>query len=420
MSATIECSPRASSLQPAGASDPLVVALLYNRNGMATWCWEAAHALHEMGRHVLLIAAGDIPLPGTPAVEVVRIDLAGRPGLPPGRIARIASSATSRLAAGPDGTLQQIHMHLAGRRVRPAAYILNQSTLVDRAVPCCQLVAAWSYPVHLPGYLRKVPLLVPGRGVRAFLRTVLSSVGWWRKDWRAYRAADRVLSVTKALDASLRRRSVPSDLAYPGTFVTLAQDRPTTGIRMLMAAARLNEPRKRILWMLDAMKEITPPPGTFLQLAGEPDDALRRAAAHIPFPVEFLGHVKRQQLQQIMRQAQVFCFGSLLDDWGYVLVEAMANGLVPVAPGLSPFNEILGGAGYCYRPQSRADFQRVLVAALSSPLMDKGREARHRAQALFSRQAFGRFLLQSVESVARRNRSQSGVSLPGAGAQLDE
>jgi hypothetical protein len=36
-----------------------VVAYLYNDNGMASWCWEAAHALHELGQPVLLICANE-------------------------------------------------------------------------------------------------------------------------------------------------------------------------------------------------------------------------------------------------------------------------------------------------------------------------------------------------------------------------
>ena len=80
MSAKAESKPRAAFLEEfPGASDPLAVAMLYNRNVMATWCWEAAHALHELGRSVILIAAADVPLPGTPEVEVVRVDMAGKP-----------------------------------------------------------------------------------------------------------------------------------------------------------------------------------------------------------------------------------------------------------------------------------------------------------------------------------------------------
>jgi hypothetical protein len=52
----------------------------FDRNGMAAWCWEAAHALHELGRSVILIAAADASLPGTPKVEVVRVDMEGEPG----------------------------------------------------------------------------------------------------------------------------------------------------------------------------------------------------------------------------------------------------------------------------------------------------------------------------------------------------
>jgi hypothetical protein len=389
---------------PVPAPGPLVVAMLYNRNGMAAWCWEAAHALHELGQNVLLIAAPDTPLPGTPKVEVVWIDIADRHAVRQGGIVRALAAARSHLSAGPDGALKKIHASLAARRVRPAAYILNQSTFVDRSVPCMQMVAAWSYPVNLSAYLRKTPLLVPGKSAKAFLHTALSSLGWWRKDWRAYRTADRVLPVTAALQRSLERRSIPCDLAYPGTCVSPAAERGDGGIRLLMAAVRLGEPRKRILWMLEAMKEMNPPPGTTLELAGEADDAVRRATAQIGFPVEFLGHLNRERLQQVMQGAHIFCFGSLLEDWGYVLVEAMANGMTPVAPAIGPFDEIMDGVGRCYCPNSQEDFLRAVGWLVSSSLADRGREAWERAGSLFSRQAFGRSILASLESATQPRR----------------
>ena len=384
------------------SSDPLVVALLYNQNGMASWCWEAAHALHELGRSVLLVAAKNTPLPGSPDVEVVHIDIGSGSTHRRIGIGKAFSAAASLLTAGPDGLLPRIHADLAARGVRPAGYILNQSTLVDRSVACPQLVAAWAYPVDLLGYLRKIPLLIPDKSVRAFARTVLSSIGWWRRDWRAYRAADRTLPVTAALLKSLRRRSVFCGLVYPGTCVSQVSAPVHDGIRLLMAAASLGDSRKRIVWMLEAMKEMRPPSDVVLQLAGEPDDTVRRAAAGLHFPVEFLGHLKRQELQQVMRNADVFCFGSLLDDWGYVLVEAMANGLVPVAPGISPFDEILDGVGSCYSQHSPDDFVRALCSAISNDRFLGGSQARDRALSHFSRQAFGRSVLASVESVNRR------------------
>ena len=388
----------AEVLRSTGPSDLLVVAWLYNTNGMATWCWEAAHALHELGHNVLLVAAPDTPLPGIPLVEVIRI------GEPDGHVSqrsrgmKALHTVSRHLAAGPNGILLKTHKFLADRGVRPAAYILNQTSLVDRHVPCPQVVTAWGYPVSLLAYMRKIPLLVPDKTIRSFLHVGLLWVGWWRRDWRGYREADRVLPVTKALLASLHRRSVTASLAYPGTCVGPAPDRKGSGIRLLMAAIQLNEPRKRILWMLDAMKEAILPAGCVLQLAGEQDESVRQAASRLSIPVEFLGRLKRPELQKVMQQADIFCFGSQLDDWGYVLVEAMANGLIPVAPAISPFDEIMGAVGSGYRPQSQADFISALRSAASSSLVDKRQEAWQRAHSLFSREAFGRSILASVES----------------------
>ena len=383
------------------ASDPLVVALLYNTNGMATWCWEAAHALYELGQNVVLVASPEIALPGTPSVEVVRIEIRDKGSLRHSGPMRAFSTMRSLLSSGSDGSLEQIHIHLAARGVKPAAYILNQSNLVDRSVPCPQIVAAWSYPVSLPGYLRKTPILVPDKSAKAFARTALSSIGWWRKDWRGYRMADRVLPVTEALLTSLLQSSLAADLACPGACTGPLPNHSIGGIRLLMAAVNLNEPRKRILWMLDAMKEMSLPPGTVLQLAGEPDDVLRQAAAQLSVPTEFLGRLKREGLQKVMQEADIFCFGSRLDDWGYVLVEAMANGLVPVAPSISPFDEIMGRVGFGYNPNRQDGFVSALRSATLSSLADQRHEAWERANSLFSRAAFGRSILESLESVTR-------------------
>ena len=379
-------------------SDLLVVAWLYNTNGMASWCWEAAHALHELGHNVLLIAAPDTPLPGIPLVEVVRIGEPDDHAYQRSRGMKALHTVSRHLAAGPNGVLLNTHKYLEDRGVRPAAYILNQTSLVDRRVPCLQIVTAWGYPVSLLAYLRKIPLLVPDKTLRSFLHVGLLWVGWWRRDWRGYRAADLVLPVTHALLTSLHRRSVTASLAYPGTSVGPAPNCRGGGIRLLMAAIQLNEPRKRILWMLDAMKEAILPPGCVLQLAGEPDESVRQAASRLNIPVEFLGRLKRPELQKVMQQADIFCFGSLLDDWGYVLVEAMANGLIPVAPAISPFDEIMGVAGLGYRPHSQVEFVSVLCSVTSSSLVDKRQQVWERAHSLFSREAFGRSILESVES----------------------
>ena len=400
MTTAAEESPRQTAVLPSKSPcDLLVVAWLYNTNGMATWCWEAAHALHELGHNVILVAAPDTPLPGVPSVEVIRISEPDDHVSRRSRGMKALHTVSRHLAAGPNGILLKTHKYLEDRGVRPAAYILNQTSLVDRSVPCPQIVTAWGYPVNLLAYLQKIPLLVPDKTIRSFMHVGLLWVGWWRRDWHGYRAANRVLPVTKALLASLHLRSVTASLAYPGTRVGPAPGRTGSGIRLLMAAIQLNEPRKRILWMLDALKGAILPPGVILQLAGQPDESVRKAASQLSIPVEFLGRLVRPELQRVMKQADIFCFGSRLDDWGYVLVEAMANGLIPVAPSISPFDEIMGSVGSGYRPQSQEDFVSALRSAASSSLAEKRQEVWERAHSLFSREAFGRSLIESVESV---------------------
>ncbi len=391
------------SQRAAGPSDPIVVALLYNTNGMATWCWEGAHALLESGRRVILIAGSDTPLPGTSSVEIIRIAIPERLPSHRSRVSGAISTAGRLVSSASDGLLELIHSDLRNRGISPAAYVLNQSTLVDIAVDCPQVVAAWSFPVSLLSYLQKTPLLVPDKSLRSYARASLSAWGWWRKDWRAYRAAQRVLPVTDAMRGSLEARSISTCLAYPGTFVGPLRPRLPGGIRLLIAAGNLGEPRKRIVWMLDAMKELRMPSGTVLLLAGEADNSIREAAAKIGFPSELLGRLRRQELQQVMQDAHIFCFGSLLDDWGYVLVEAMANGMVPVAPAINPFNEILKGVGWCYAPHKQAAFANAIQSTASGDLGEQGRLAWKRASLCFSRQAFAQSILNSLKTVGSGN-----------------
>lgn len=379
---------------------PIVVAYLYNTNGMATWCWEAAHALHELGHEVILCVSTETTLPGVPKVRILHIDKQSEPPGPTGFYGKGSSLLRRSLSTKPDGVLGRIHLQLATQQVIPSCYVLNQSTLVDRRVDCKQLVASWSYPVDLVSYLKKTITLAPNKSAEAIFRTGLDAAGWWRKDWRGMREADCVLSVTSRLNTILRSRGVRSNVVYPGTNVPPLVRRTNSGIRMLVAAESLNAPRKRILWMLEAVKRVNPQSGLVLQLAGGADDEVRHAASQCGLPFEFLGKLRREEFQSVMQQADIFCFGSILDDYGYVLVEAMANGLVPVAPKLAPFDEIVGDAGSCYEATNQDSFAHTVNSAISG--LSEGTRFRtwQRASEIFSRRSFGQSILNSMKSAS--------------------
>ena len=104
-----------------------------------------------------------------------------------------------------------------------------------------------------------------------------------------------------------------------------------------------------------------------------------------------------------MAQHELFVFGSSLDDWGYVLIEAMGNNLCVieamgnnlcvVAPNLSPFDEIVGDTGVLYDPSSPESLTRPLAALLAEDIAARRSASHRRAETLFSRAAFAESLL---------------------------
>src|SRR5690348_11536097 len=98
-----------------------VVAYLWNTNGMASWCWEAAHALAEQGEPVLLVCSRSASLPGPPAVPVMRFDAPQAASVGPvGKVAR----ELRRLSTRPDAFLPALHAELLRTGRSPAAYLL--------------------------------------------------------------------------------------------------------------------------------------------------------------------------------------------------------------------------------------------------------------------------------------------------------
>jgi glycosyltransferase involved in cell wall biosynthesis len=221
------------------------------------------------------------------------------------------------------------------------------------------------------------------------VRAVLGTVGWWRKDWRAFRRADVILAVTLSLRDELRSHGVRAELLYPCTHGepnVEHEPKPGAPVRLLTAAVSLDEPRKRVAWMLDALQPWSRV-SCQLTLVGAASDSVRRRARALSIPVAFTGPLSRDEVVRTMREHDVFLFGSALDDWGYVLTEAVACGMAVVAPRLSPFDEILGDAGALYSADDPGAFLSALDGVLAR-VSDAKRACRARARDIFSRDAF--------------------------------
>lgn len=375
-----------------------IVAYLYSNNGMGSWCWEAAHALHEAHQPVLLICSNEVNLPGSPAVEIVRFNSV----LEEKSRQSVLTRVFQKLSRNSSGFVYQLHLHLKNQGITPTAYFLNQSDLQDPRVKVPQYVAAWAYPTSLSAYLSKLGKWTGWKPSKAAFWLSLDAVGWWRKDWRSYHSATSVLAVSQRLGSELASLGISVQVVHPGTSICTEKPRENGRhtCKLLIAALGLEDPRKRVRWMIDALKSGVER-NYSLTLVGYASDDFKRWVCSDRFGATFTGYLSREQLQLLMADHDVFLFGSCLDDWGYVLVEAMSQGLSIVAPNLSPFDEIIGNAGSLYSSSSSEEFRQKVYELLHSDLLPLRQAAWHRASQMFSRQAFGQSVLTAVSETKK-------------------
>lgn len=365
----------------------IVVAGIYEGSGMATWCIEAAEALAVRGEPVCLCCLEDISLPPlSDGIHVVRIPRRFTSHTPAaGRIRR----ELARIAVSPRPFLRQVCAELASRQMTASAFLLNAPFFLDTGIPVPQYVVAWGYPSSFYGYMQKVPMYIPRTFSIEAIRILLDNIGVYRSDWHGFRHATGVMSVSKKLHDDLRRRRVRSSMVHPGLGDAAWTKRPNvTRPRIVMMAVDLDVPRKRVPWMLSALKDL--PVSAELTLIGKASERTRALAEATGMAVTLTGRLPRHEALDVLGQGTLFLFGSIIEDWGYVLVEAMARGLAVVAPDQSPFDEMVGPLGSLFTPQSSTSFRDAAIAELTRPAIPAAVRAEWLVR--FSRDTFGRAL----------------------------
>jgi glycosyltransferase involved in cell wall biosynthesis len=131
------------------------------------------------------------------------------------------------------------------------------------------------------------------------------------------------------------------------------------------------EPRKNLKGLIDAFGRLDN--GVELVLVGPrgwKEDPLRLVDAlpeHKRRRVRVLGYVPRTDLRPLYAGASVFCFPSLLEGFGFPVVEAMAQGTPVVTSRGTSTAEVSGNAGLLVEPLDSAE----IAAALQRLLTDQ-------------------------------------------------
>lgn len=87
----------------------------------------------------------------------------------------------------------------------------------------------------------------------------------------------------------------------------------------------------------------------------------------MPNFISFVGNLNAQKVQDLYGILDVFIFPSIVESFGFPLVEAMANGLPIVAADTSTNRELLGPDGLFFSHDDAEDLANRLEGIISNP-----------------------------------------------------
>jgi alpha-1,3-rhamnosyl/mannosyltransferase len=131
-----------------------------------------------------------------------------------------------------------------------------------------------------------------------------------------------------------------------------------------------DRPHKNVSTILNALAIMDPTASVPLVLAGfdSDDSPLRREVEqlHLSSRVHWLNRIPEEQLPALYSAAHAFLFPSLVEGFGFPVLEAMACGTPVICSALNVLKEITGGAAKIVHPTDRQEWKRAIHAALVS------------------------------------------------------
>ena len=131
-----------------------------------------------------------------------------------------------------------------------------------------------------------------------------------------------------------------------------------------------DRPHKNVTTLLHALALMDPTASMPLALAGFDSNGspLRREAEELDLGqrVLWLGRIPDADLPALYSAAHAFLFPSLVEGFGFPVLEAMACGTPVICSALGVHKEITGGAAKLVHPTDRQEWRRAIHAAIIS------------------------------------------------------
>jgi phosphatidylinositol alpha-mannosyltransferase len=156
-------------------------------------------------------------------------------------------------------------------------------------------------------------------------------------------------------------------------FFADAEPRPEWSGDTIGFVGRINEPRKGLPTLLEAMPQIVAQrPGVRLLVAGRGDEeeAVKGLSPEVRKRIEFLGMVSDQEKASLLRSVDLYVAPNTGgESFGIILVEAMSAGAPVLASDLDAFRQVLdgGAAGELFPVEDAAALAEAAVRLLGDP-----------------------------------------------------
>ena len=205
---------------------------------------------------------------------------------------------------------------------------------------------------------------------------------------RLIRYANRISVLSRYSYDLLRTHFPEADgkiLITPGALrsdFAVVEPRPDSPTKrtIILTVGRLH-PRKGQLITLEALRALAPQFRNQIEywLVGAPtkphyEQSLRELAAECDFPVRFFGKLPDQELSRVYDRADIFAmtsvdFGSSVEGFGLVYLEAAAHGLPVVAHRVGGVSEAIrdGETGFVVPPHHPAQLTAAFERLVSEP-----------------------------------------------------
>jgi glycosyltransferase involved in cell wall biosynthesis len=219
------------------------------------------------------------------------------------------------------------------------AYVFNEDTPI--------ISTAWFYPND---FFKRLRIMLPFTPPNLVYKIVylIDQIKYYLTDQVAFRKSSYVLAVNKKLQRQLSKQGYKCVHVPPGISInSKIPQKEEDELNLFFAANDLGDKRKGLIYLLKAMELIASKNmlnrPILLRLVGNYNEntLLLIQKFALMEKITLHGFISRDEYLKLLSQSDVFVFPSLYEEWGYVVLEALALGVPVVAFDISTMEEIV-------------------------------------------------------------------------------